>query len=261
MGRRGRYRLRSAFHRQLINEPSAKKRSSLQAIANMIKSLWKIEFVTASGTHLLLDHGDYISEEVKIGGNQSTAVSAPIFQKFASSFPLGGMACTTQWTRIREVTRPRTTATREHNAFPWGVAGYVRVSILEGDAFVYLRSSIKGISPSYNLPFNYLLQAYSAELGPPDNPIFSADDLLHTSRSVGAAGNIYAPTISGGLAAYSAAIVGGALPAGYSLTTSGAECGKITGTPTTAGVYSWTLALSDARGAKRLYDHTITITP
>lgn len=227
----------------------------------MIKSLWKIEYVTAASTSLLLDHGDMIMEELLIGGQQSTAVSAPIFQKFSSSFPLGGASTTCNWTRIRQVNRPRTTATREYNAFPWGVTGYLRVTILDGDAFVYLRSSIKGISPSYDLPMEYLLQAYSAELGPPDNPAFSTAVLLHATRAIGAAGNIYAPTISGGLAAYGAAIVAGALPAGYVLTASGAECGKITGTPTTAGSYAWTLALTDARGARTLYDHTITITP
>jgi hypothetical protein len=227
----------------------------------MIKSLWKVEFVTASATYVLLDHGDLISEELMIGGQQATAVSAPIFQKFSSSLALGGVAPQCSWTRIREVLRPRYVATRDFNAFPWGVTGYLRFSIDGGGAFVYLRSSIKGLSPSYNLPHNYLLQAYTAELGPADNPAFSTAALLYTTRAVGAAGDIYAPTISGGLAAYGAAILDGALPAGYALTASGANCGRITGTPTTAGTYAWTLALTDARGAETLYDHTITITP
>jgi hypothetical protein len=223
----------------------------------MIKSLWKIEFITASATHVLLDDGDYIAEELVIGGQQATAVSAPIFQKFASALPLGGVAPTCAWTRIREVLRPRYVATRDFNAFPWGVTGYLRFTIPAGGAFVYLRSCIKGLSPTYNLPFNYLLQAYTAELGPPDNPAFSYSALLHNTRAIGAAGDIYAPTISGGLAAYTASILDGALPAGYALTASG----RITGTPTTAGNYAWTLALSDARGAQTLYDQAITITP
>jgi len=226
----------------------------------MICSLWKIEFVTASATYVLLDHVDMVESEPEFPWEQQTAVSAPIFQKFTSSMPLGGAGATTSWTRIRSaVPRPRTTAMKDALNFPWGVTGYLRVTISGGGAFVFLRSAIKGISPSYEIAPNYLLQAYTAELGPPEQPVFSTSALLHATRSIGTTGDIFAPTISGGLAAYGAAISEGALPPGYTLTTSGAGCGKITGTPTTAGVYAWTVALTDARGAKELYDHTITI--
>jgi len=227
----------------------------------MICSLWKIEFVTASSTLLLLDHGDNIEVDPEFTAEQATAVSSPIFQGFASSAPLGGTVQTCSWTRIRTVARPRTTALMESINFPWKVTGYMRVTIDGGGAVVYLRSAVKGISPSYELAPNYLLQSYTAELGPPSMPVFSSSALLHATRAVSTAGDIFAPTISGGASPYAASIFAGALPAGYALTTSGAGCGKITGTPTTPGVYSWTVALSDARGARILYDQTITISP
>lgn len=227
----------------------------------MICSLWKIEFVTASATYVLLDHVDMVESEPEFPWDQQSAVTAPIFQKYSSSAPLGGVAASSSWTRIRTVNRPRSTALLDSIQFPWGVTGYLRFTIAGGAAFVFLRSCIKGISPSYEIAPNFLLQAYTAELGPPSLPEFSSSALLHATRAVSTAGDIFAPTISGGASPYAAAIFEGALPAGYALTTSGVGCGKITGTPTTPGVYSWTVALSDARGARILYDQTITITP
>lgn len=227
----------------------------------MICSLWKIEFVTAPATYVLLDHVDNVASDPEFPWEQGTAVTAPIFQKFAASYPLGGVKPTATWTRIREVKRPRTVALSEANSFPWGVTGYLRITINGGGAFVYLKSAIKGASPSYELATNYLLQAFKAELGPPSNPAFSTPGLLHATRTVSTAGDIYAPTIAGGLAAYACAVFEGTLPPGYTLTTSGANCGKITGTPTTAGFYEWTLALTDSRGARTLYDQSITINP
>lgn len=59
---------------------------------------------------------------------------------------------------------------------------------------------------------------------------------------------------SGGTSPYTFSIVGGALPPGLSLTGSGADAGLISGTPTTAGLFLFTVQVQDDVGA------TVTIT-
>jgi hypothetical protein len=223
---------------------------------NTIKSLWKIEFVAAAATHTFLDYADRVEKEPELDLSQNSLVTAPIFLPFASSFPLGGAQGGLSWSRIRELSRPRTTALIEAALMPWGKMGYLRVSILDGGAMVYLRSSIKSATPRYDIQNGWLMQTFTAELGAPSYPTFVVPTLSTTTRAVGVSGTILNPTITGGLASYVVTLATGALPAGYTVS----SAGVITGTPTTAGSYAWTLAITDARGAVMLYDYTFTVT-
>jgi len=221
-----------------------------------IKSIWKIEFVATAATHTFLDFGEISEKEPELDWSQNTLVTAPIFLPFGSSFPLGGAPGGLSWSRIRVVSRPRTTSLTDAALMPWGKTGYLRVSIQGGGVMVYLRSSIKSVTPRYDIIKGWLMQNFSAELGAPSYPTFVAPALSVTTRAVGVAGSILNPTITGGLAAYVVTLFSGALPPGYTVSTAG----LITGTPTTPGDYAWTLAITDARGAVMLYDYTFTVT-
>lgn len=205
---------------------------------------------------LFLDYGDLAENEPDFSWSQNTVVSSPIFLPFASSYPLGGAPGQLTWSRVREVARPRTVALMESAAMPWGITGYLRVSITAGGAMVYLRSSIKSVTPKYDMVRNRLQQTFTADLGAPSFPSFVVPTLSVTTRAVGVAGDILNPTITGGLAAYVVTLESGALPPGYTLSTAG----LITGTPTTPGSYAWALRITDARGASTLYDYTFTVT-
>lgn len=226
----------------------------------MICSLHRIELVTGSGTFTLLDFDEMTQSEPDFSAEQNTVITWPLLKKYAGSFPLGGVSQSLTWTRIRSVAKPRTQAMRDTISLPWGISGYLRFSVKDGDAFVFLQSSLKGVSPSFEAVPNWLIQAYTAELGEP-SMISVGGGLNYTSQPVGAAATIFSPGVSGGLAPYSAAIVSGALPPGYSLTTSGGSVGQISGTPTTAGFYKWQLAIADSRGSRVALDQEITITP
>jgi hypothetical protein len=63
--------------------------------------------------------------------------------------------------------------------------------------------------------------------------------------------------ISGGLGPYSAAVAGGALPPG--LTLSAAPPISITGTPTTAGTFTFSVRVTDSRGVQATEQGRITI--
>jgi len=132
----------------------------------------------------------------------------------------------------------------------------LRVSIQSGGVMVYLRSAIKSVIPSWPFTRDRLIQTYTADLGAPSVPMFVNAALDVTTRAVGVAGTIFNPTITGGLAAYTVTLATGALPPGYTVS----SAGVITGTPTTPGSYSWTLKITDARGAAALYDYTFTVT-
>jgi hypothetical protein len=80
---------------------------------------------------------------------------------------------------------------------------------------------------------------------------------LPTTGTVGVA---YSGTaaITGGTAPYTWAVTGGSLPTGLSLNTS---TGAVTGTPTVAGTYSFTIRGTDSIGAAGLTNYTVTIAP
>jgi hypothetical protein len=62
----------------------------------------------------------------------------------------------------------------------------------------------------------------------------------------------------GGVSPYRWSVVAGQLPPGLSLTTSP---GRITGTPTTSGTFTFTLRVTDERGQTATRQFSITITP
>ena len=62
----------------------------------------------------------------------------------------------------------------------------------------------------------------------------------------------------GGVPPYRWSLVAGALPPGLSLTTSP---GRITGTPTTAGTFTFTLRVADSGGQQATRQFSITISP
>ncbi|WP_435102361.1 putative Ig domain-containing protein [Halarchaeum sp. P4] len=64
-------------------------------------------------------------------------------------------------------------------------------------------------------------------------------------------------TTADGTAPYSWAVVDGALPAGLSLD---ADTGRITGTPTTTGTYTFTVRVTDATGATTTKQYTLHVT-
>ena len=64
---------------------------------------------------------------------------------------------------------------------------------------------------------------------------------------------------SGGTPPYTWSIVGGSLPAGLSLSPSGATAGQITGTPTTASTFTQTYRVQDSTGAADTKSLTITV--
>jgi hypothetical protein len=64
--------------------------------------------------------------------------------------------------------------------------------------------------------------------------------------------------ISGGVGPYSASIAAGALPPGLAL--SAAPPISITGTPTTAGTFTFTVKVTDSRGAQATMEGSITVT-
>lgn len=71
----------------------------------------------------------------------------------------------------------------------------------------------------------------------------------------------YAQTISatGGAAPYAFSVTAGALPPGLGLGALGPDTASLSGTPTTAGVYRFTITAIDANGCPGTQDYTMTI--
>ncbi len=78
-----------------------------------------------------------------------------------------------------------------------------------------------------------------------------------TSLPAGTMGTAYSQTIlaTGGATPYSYAVTGGALPGGLGLAASGA----ITGTPTTAGSFSFTVTVTDAASKTAVQSYSVTV--
>jgi plastocyanin len=83
---------------------------------------------------------------------------------------------------------------------------------------------------------------------------------LTSAAGNGAVGSPYSAAIgvTGGTAPYVFAVSAGQLPAGLTLN---ASTGALTGVPTTAGSYSFTLAVTDANGATGSFTVTIDVAP
>jgi hypothetical protein len=95
----------------------------------------------------------------------------------------------------------------------------------------------------------------SAAAPPPSCPLITLTPLVQPNGTVGVA---YSQTIvgSGGAAPYSFTVTGGgALPAGLTLT----AAGVLAGTPTTAGVFTFTVRGTDANACFAAISYTVTI--
>jgi large repetitive protein len=84
--------------------------------------------------------------------------------------------------------------------------------------------------------------------------------VFSTPRPGGEVGVSYTDTltVTGGTSPFTWSISSGSLPPGLSL---GASSGKITGTPTTAGTYAFTVKVTDNAGLSATEDTSITIVP
>lgn len=102
-------------------------------------------------------------------------------------------------------------------------------------------------------PFLSAAQAYSLSVSNPTIRITPA------SLGNGTAGAVYAAAgfaASGGTAPYTYAVTSGALPAGMSL-----AGGVLSGTPTAAGVFNFTVTATDANKISGNHDYALTINP
>jgi hypothetical protein len=99
-------------------------------------------------------------------------------------------------------------------------------------------------------------QVFSIVISPPAPLQFT---FPATCCNAGTVGQSYLQNffISGGVGPYSASIAAGALPPG--LTLSAAPPISITGTPTTAGTFAFTVKVTDSRGAQATMEGSITV--
>ncbi len=100
-------------------------------------------------------------------------------------------------------------------------------------------------------------KTFSLTIDPPRPLVITnqSDDLAPGRVGVSYATGVFA---DGGVPPYRWSLVAGALPPGLSLTTSP---GRITGTPTTAGAFTFTLGVDDSGGQQATRQFSITISP
>jgi len=84
-----------------------------------------------------------------------------------------------------------------------------------------------------------------------------------TSLPDGKVGQGYSQTLQvrNGVAPFTFAVTGGTLPAGLTLTGSGANAGLISGVPTAAGTSTFTVQATDAKNSTSTQNYTVTIAP
>ena len=94
---------------------------------------------------------------------------------------------------------------------------------------------------------------------PPPPPL----TITTTSLPGGTVGQAYSQSVTatGGTTAYSWSIVSGSLPPGLSLSPTGTPSATISGTPTTAGTYNFTVQVTDSAAATDTQALSITIAP
>lgn len=99
-------------------------------------------------------------------------------------------------------------------------------------------------------------ESYAINVVPPEPLVITNQSDELSAGTVGepyCCGNLFA---DGGVARYTWSLVGGALPPGLDLSESP---GRITGTPTAAGTFSFTVRVTDDRGATAERTFTITV--
>ena len=101
-------------------------------------------------------------------------------------------------------------------------------------------------------------QAYAVVVAPAACPTVTVSPATLPDPVFGSA---YSETITaaGGAAPYTFSVSGGALPPGLGLNPLGPDTASLAGTPTTFGVYSFTITAIDANGCPGTRDYTMTI--
>lgn len=121
----------------------------------MIQSLWQIDFITPSGTFRLLDHGDYIAEELSFPVSQRTSQYLPIGSEWADSVGDGNASVSITWTRRRDHENHadlRSAVLRSAATFPSGLSGTLRIAVLDGETWDIERATISQSTPSPLVP-------------------------------------------------------------------------------------------------------------
>lgn len=116
----------------------------------MIASIWKIEFITASGTFLLLDWGDFIAAEIGPKVSQEAESFAPIGADWGRSRPQGGAQTSLSWTVRRDHASHadlRAACMRHAAAFPSGQSGIIRMSIQNGEVWEIESAALTASEP------------------------------------------------------------------------------------------------------------------
>ncbi len=121
----------------------------------MIRSLWNIEFVTTSASHLLLDWGDLISGEISPKVAQQSDQIAPIGAAWSKSRAQGGAVTSLSWSTRRDHASHadlRGFCMRHAAAFPSGQAGTLRLSIQDGEVWEILDTTLATSEPMALVP-------------------------------------------------------------------------------------------------------------
>jgi hypothetical protein len=132
-------------------------------------------------------------------------------------------------------------------------AGLISGTPATAGTFTFSISGIDANGCSGTLAYTIVVAA--APLPPPVCPIIVLSPTTAPNGTVGAA---YSQTFvaTGGLAPYSYGTIAGALPAGLTLT----AAGVLSGIPTVAGTYTFTIRATDANGCFASLAYTIIIT-
>lgn len=104
----------------------------------MVSSVWKLEFVSAAGTLLLLDYGDDLDEELAFDTEQSVGTYKPIGAGWGEASAEGGAMTSLSWTVRRSHASHaalRAFCLRHPALMPYGQTGALRVSIQGGETW------------------------------------------------------------------------------------------------------------------------------
>jgi hypothetical protein len=116
----------------------------------MIRSLWKIEFVTTGGTFLLLDVGDFISGEISPKVSQQAETYSAIGAAWGKTQAQGTAVTSLAWSTRRDHDSHaglRAFCMRHAAAFPGGLSGALRISIEDGEVWNIADASLASSEP------------------------------------------------------------------------------------------------------------------
>ena len=213
------------FLDEVSSNPNSASLSYLQQIYNKAHSLGlKVVFNTGvdSWADSLMSYCDYINSS-EVWNNAPLTASQT---KWASR----------TWLLTQGVNDATTAANLTKEAWADGILAEYACSSYE---------SVPGWLPTY----------YSLISG--SSPVVTAPGITTTTLASGTVGTAYSQTLTatGGTTPYTWSITSGSLPAGLSLSTSGA----ISGMPTTAGSSAFTVKVTDSTGATATQSLTITL--